>query len=375
MASTFRERYLKALLFGEPDRIPLMPGEPRESTLRAWRVQGLPEGMDYFQAVLAELGVKSVIPSIRVIADPFKMTPAFEEKVLAHKNGHYLVQDCMGAVTEISDCYDYTYLRTPKDFVTRRWHKFPVETRDDWEQMKERYRVDAPGRFGGVAEICRQPAPREFLLSVDFNGPFWQLREWCGLKNLCLLFADEPDLVREMVEFWEEFVSQVLTRVLSEAKADRVRVSEDMAYKAHSIISPAMIRQFLLPTYRRWVSEVRNAGCPIVDVDSDGYIGELLPLWIEAGINMCEPIEVAAGNDVVAYRKLYGKQMAYFGGIDKRAIAAGGAVLEAEVMRVVPPLIEDGGFIPSCDHGVPPDISWQNYLAYSKLLARLCGWI
>ena len=56
-----------------------------------------------------------------------------------------------------------------------------------------------------------------------------------------------------------------------------------------------------------------------------GTSRELIPLWIEAGINVCEPIEVAAGNDIVAYRKHFGRQMAYLGGIDKRAIAAGGA--------------------------------------------------
>ena len=154
---------------------------------------------------------------------------------------------------------------------------------------------------------------------------------------------------------------------------DRVRISEDMAYKAHSMISPAMVRKFFLPSYCRWVSELRDAGCPLIGVDSDGYIAELIPLWIEAGINVCEPIEVAAGNDIVAYRKHFGRQMAYLGEIDKRAIAGGGEALEAEVRRVVPPLLKEGGFIPGCDHGVPPDISWKNYVAYSRRLAHLCG--
>jgi uroporphyrinogen decarboxylase len=67
--------------------------------------------------------------------------------------------------------------------------------------------------------------------------------------------------------------------------------------------------------------------------------------------------------------------MAYRGGIDKRAIAAGGQVMRDEVMRVVPPLLEDGGFIPGCDHGVPPDISWPNFMAYTGLLAQLTGWL
>ncbi len=74
-------------------------------------------------------------------------------------------------------------------------------------------------------------------------------------------------------------------------------------------------------------------------------MAELLPLWIEAGFNCCFPVEVAAGNDIVAYRRQYGRQMAYLGGIDKRAIAAGGATMCAEVLRVVPPLLEDGGLI------------------------------
>ena len=373
---TFRAQYIKALLFENPERVPLLPGEPRESTLRAWSEQGLPEGSDYYQAMLAELGLPSMSPEFRTIAAPFKMIPTFEEKVLEHKNGHYLVQDWMGAITEIADTFDYTYIRSPKDFVTRKWHKFPVETRADWERMKERFQVDAAGRFAaGLAEAGRTSESRQFLVTVDFNGPFWQLREWCGLVNLCLLLADQPGFVEEMIDFWQEFVSAVLARIFAVVRVDRVRISEDMAYKGYSMISPAMVRRFLLPSYRRWVAEIRRAGCPLMDVDSDGYIAALIPLWIEAGINACEPLEVAAGNDIVAFRKCFGRQMAYLGGIDKRAIAAGGQALEDEIRRVVPPLLEAGGFIPGCDHGVPPDISWLNYLTYSRRLAQLCGWL
>jgi uroporphyrinogen decarboxylase len=136
-----------------------------------------------------------------------------------------------------------------------------------------------------------------------------------------------------------------------------------------------MVRQFLMPSYKRWESEIKASGCPLFDMDSDGNIEVLIPLWIESGINVCDPIEVAAGNDIVAYRQEYGTRMAYRGGIDKRAIAAGGQVIRDEVMRVVPPMLVEGGFIPSCDHGVPPDISWPNYLEYSRLIAQLTGWL
>jgi uroporphyrinogen decarboxylase len=153
-----------------------------------------------------------------------------------------------------------------------------------------------------------------------------------------------------------------------------VHLSEDMAYKNFSMISPAMVREYLLPTYRQWGEVVRSAGVPLYGMDSDGFIGELIPIWIEAGINVCDPMEVAAGNDLAEFRRQFGRKMAYMGGVDKRAMARGGAVIEAEIRRLEP-IIRGGGYIPSCDHGVPADVAWPDYLRYVELLARSTGWL
>jgi hypothetical protein len=375
---TERERFRESLLFGEPDRVPLQPGEPRESTLKAWHQQGLPAGADWREFLFETLGLprQPVRPRVE-LGVSFIMMPTFEERVLEHRDGHYIVQDWMGAITEISDAYDYTYIRSAKDFVTRKWHRFPVQNRRDWEEkIKWRYDPRHPGRFpADFYQRCRALQDRETVLRLSVNGPFWQLREWCGFENLCLLLIDAPDFVQEMIDFWSDFVMRTLEPILARVELDYVQVNEDMAYKLHSMISPAMTRRFLLPTWKRWVRAVKASGCPVVCIDSDGYMAELLPLWIEAGFNCSFPVEVAAGNDIVAYRRQYGQRMAYIGGIDKRALAAGEAKMRAEVQRVVPPLLEAGGFIPGCDHGVPPDISWPNYVAYARLLARLLGWL
>jgi hypothetical protein len=373
-----RERFHETLLFGTPDRVVLQPGDPRESTLAAWHRQGLPEGIDWYDYLMQLLGIQHVPSQPRVgLGVSFKMLPTFEEKVLDHRDGHYIVQDWMGAITEISDEYDYTYIRQAKDFVTRHWHSFPVENRYDWEEkIKWRYELQHPARFPDDFENrCRLLQDRDYALALGFNGPFWQLREWCGFENLCLLMVDEPDFVQEMIDFWADFVLQTLEPVLERVQPDYVEIAEDMAYKLHSMISPAMTRRFLLPTWEKWIKIIKASGCPIVSMDSDGYMAELLPIWIEAGFNCAIPNEVAAGNDIVAYRRQYGTKMAYIGGIDKRAIAAGGEKMRAEVKRVVVPLLEQGGFIPGCDHGVPPDITWPNYVAYAQLLAQLTGWI
>lgn len=371
----FRDRYVETLLFGQPDRIPFMPGGPRESTLRAWRTQGLAEGADWYQTLLAEVGLPKMEGGLEWAGASFQMMPIFEEKVLEHKDGHYIVQDWMGAITEISDEFDYTYIRAAKDFVTRKWHKFPVETRADWEAMKERFNPDTTGRVADDLDARTAAArTRGSALTIQVNGPFWQLREWCGFEGLCMLCVEDPAFVEEMAAFWTDFVSQVFDRIFAKGALDRLGISEDMAYKAHSMISPAMTRHFLQPSYFQWVDQVKAAGCAIIDMDSDGCIEELIPIWIESGINVCDPIEVAAYNDIIEFRRRFGRQIGYTGGVDKRAMAAGGDVMRAELARIAP-VVKDGGYIPGCDHGVPPDISWPNFIDYSREVAKLCGWL
>jgi hypothetical protein len=372
-----RQRFLASLGFGAPDRYTLDPGGPRESTLAAWHEQGLPDGVDWYEHTLDTLGIAR--PERRPRADlgvSWKMIPTFEEKVLEHRDGHYVVQDWMGAITEISDRYDYTYIRSAKDFVTRKWHRFPVQNRQDWENIQWRYDPRHPERFPEDWEArCQALRERETPLAISFNGPFWQMREWCGFEGLCTMMIEDPEFVAEMADFWTRFVLRTLEPILECVVPDFVEFSEDMAYKAHSMISPAMVRRYLKPSYEAWVAALRAAGCPIISVDSDGYIADLIPVWLEVGINCTRPVEVAAHNDIVAYRRQYGRQLAYGYGIDKRCIARGGEDLRVEVLRVVPPLLKEGGFIPGCDHGIPPDISYPNMVEFVRLLAQLTGWL
>ena len=372
-----RERWLETLLFGQADRCPLQPGGGRESTLARWHSEGLPEDVrDVAEYAYRMVGGTQDWP---VAGEGFyvseRMIPEFEEKVLEERERTLIVQDWKGNICEISNAYSVEYLRNPIDFVTRRWIKCPVSSRADWHQMRQRYDAEDPHRLpADAASKAMRLANRSHPLGMSFPGPFWQLREWLGFESLCMLFHDDPEWVAEMIDFWEHFVSRLLARAFKYVKPDYVRICEDMAYKGFSMLSPAMIRQFLLPTWKRWGDLIRQARCPVYYVDSDGFMGELIPIWIEAGVNVCEPVEVAAGCDVVQFRREFGDKMAYVGGVDKRLIAAGGTAIEEEINRLRA-VIEQGGFIPSCDHGIPADVSWRNFVYYVKLLAQATGWL
>ena len=370
-----RQRYRETIIFGNPDKIPLALGNPRESTLKVWKTQGLDRPCTDALADMLGLSGEAFL-KVDYLDVSTRMIPAYEPLILEHRDGHYLIRDHMGATVEISDQYDASYLRQAKDFVTRKWHKFPVTSRDDWLEMKKRYDPENPERFpSDFSEQCSKWKSRDTLLALIFNGVFWQLREWCGMENLCMMMVDDPALVLEMADFWAAFVGEMLKKICSRLELDYVFISEDMAYKAHSMISPQMTREFIQGAYNYWVPIIKNSGCPIIELDSDGCVDDLIPIWIESGINCNSPVEVAAHCDILEYRRRYGKAMAYKQGIDKRIIARGGRELEQHVMSIVPEMFKLGGYIPGCDHGVPPDISWKNYVEFGRLIAKLSGWI
>jgi hypothetical protein len=372
-----RDRAVATLRFETPDRVPLDPGGARRSTLDTWHRQGLPADVRNYNEFAYRLagGTQPWPEHGPGFLVNERMIPQFEELVLEERPASRVVQDWKGNICEIGREFSPEYLRNAIDFVTRKWIKCPVENRRDWADMQRRYDANDSARLPPeAAALGARLRDRTWFIELHFSGPFWQLREWVGFENLCTLFYDDPALTTEMIRFWEEYVARLLERALAVFTPDSVHLSEDMAYKEHSMISPQMARDFLMPTWKRWGEIVHKAGVALYGMDSDGHIGELIPLWIESGLNFCDPMEVAAGNDLVAFRRRFGRNMAYRGGIDKRAMAKGGTVIEREIDRIRP-VIRDGGFIPGCDHGVPSDVPWPAYVHYVKRLAEATGWL
>lgn len=374
---TPRQRYVATIRFEDVDHVPFEPGHGRESTRANWRKQGLPADVkDYLAYVRELIGIESQVTQPPVSPGVnMTMMPEFEEKIIAERPNSRVVQDWKGNICEIGKQFDPSYLRGAPDFVTRSWLKCPVESRADWPDMARRYDVDALGRFP-VDFAARGAAlrGRDYVSGLTFPGPFWQLREWLGFENLCMLLLDDPEFAMEMIDFWKDFISRMLARVFEHYVPDYIMINEDMAYKEKPMVGPDMARQFLLPSWRQWGEIAKASGVPVYGVDSDGYVGSLIPVWIEAGFDYNSPQEVAAGNDLPAYRGTFGKQMAYGGGVDKRCMARGGQSIRDEIVRLTP-VVQSGGYIPGCDHGVPSDVSWPDFIDYCRLLAEVTGWL
>jgi len=250
----------------------------------------------------------------------------------------------------------------------------PVKDRDSWKEYKKRLDPVTPERWPADWDAyVDKMNSRDYPVILSVGSFFGFLREWMGLERLLLTFYDDPDLIEDMMDTMLHLELEVIRRTVKDIKVDQASFWEDMCYKTGPLISPDMFSRFMVPRYRQITELLRNNGIDIIYVDSDGNVNELLPLWLESGINYIWPLEVAAGNDAAALRKQYGKDLILGGAIDKRALLKGKEAIREEVFSKVPYLLEQGGYFPSVDHLVPPDVTFDKYCYYINTLREVAG--
>jgi uroporphyrinogen decarboxylase len=203
-------------------------------------------------------------------------------------------------------------------------------------------------------------------------GIYGSLRWLLGDEDCLVAFRLDPDLVHDIMNHVTDLYLTLFEKVVQAGvRVDVIHLWEDMCGKQGPLISPKDWREFMGPCYRRIREFCDQNNIPILSVDTDGQPDLIVPPMIEAGVNYLWPLEVAAGCDVNEYQNKY-PALALMGGIDKRELAKGPDAIDKELDRVRP-AVEKGRYIPELDHGIPNDVSWQNYCHYAKRLGQMVG--
>ncbi|MEW6184303.1 MAG: uroporphyrinogen decarboxylase family protein, partial [Thermodesulfobacteriota bacterium] len=251
---------------------------------------------------------------------------------------------------------------------------WPVKDRTSWREFKKRLDPSSPARYpddwdGYVQRINSLTEP----VALEVGGFFGYMREWVGSERVLYLFYDDPALVEDMMDTILHLEMEIIKKVSKDIRFEIATYWEDMAFNAGPLISPTMVRKFMMPRYKKLNELLHSMGVDVIFVDCDGNLDLLIPLWLECGINFVWPMEVAAGNDAVAARKKYGTDLIFGGAIDKRALIKGKEAIKEEVMSKAPFLLEKGGYFPSVDHMVPPDVTFENFCYFVNLLREIAG--
>jgi uroporphyrinogen decarboxylase len=224
---------------------------------------------------------------------------------------------------------------------------------ENWERLVSEYRNrDYPLAVGGYP--------------IGFFGLPAHLM---GYENLFYIYYDRPGLIKDMLDTFTTLWLAIWEEMISDVSVDVVHIFEDVSSTRGSLISPAMIREFMIPYYRRVTDFFKARGVEIILVDTDGDCSEIVPLFIEGGATGMYPMEASTGLDVPAIRRDFPK-LQMMGGIPKRELARGRERID-EILRPVEALLKHGGYVPFCDHSVPPEVTWENFRYYRERLNAL----
>lgn len=358
---TNRERFVRTMHFEPVDHPPFFMASLWPDTWERWYREGYPQG-----AAPAEYFGYEEFHYHSVGIDTFLIPPIVP--AILEDHGEFVIRrDCFGAT--IKDFKDHTSMPQWLDYGIKEPADLePLMERLEWNNGAGRMPADWDARVKTIKESglgCQ----------VSIGSYYGILRSLMGVERMSTMLYDAPETIQRYNARYHDLIMRVLERAFRDLKGEIICGSggEDFAYKTAPLLSPDMYREFIMPHHRATVDYCKSQGVDLFWFDSDGNYLSLMPDLLKAGINIFWPMECAAGMDPLTVRRRFGRAARMIGGIDKMEVAKGKEAIRREMSRKIPPLIEEGGYIPAIDHSVGADISLENYRCYVETLKEMYG--
>ncbi|MCL2158484.1 MAG: hypothetical protein FWH48_03660 [Oscillospiraceae bacterium] len=359
---THRQRFLNVMEYKSVDKVPNIEVGAWGQTIKRWEDEGLDLAKVHFNWWIGEPNF-SIDPREYINID-YRMRPYFEYELLEKTDRYEIFRDALGVVHKA--LIEGTTLGTR--MCMDQYLSFPVEKPEDFKEMKKRH-IATPDRYppdfdSKIEDWKNCEVPLILAHNCQTLGYYWRMREWMGTEGLSYAWYDYPALCHEMCEFITDFTIEVSKPALSHGIAiDYVMINEDLSMKTGPLLSPDTYKKFVMPQMRRLVDFFKSNGVKYVFVDTDGNCEALISTFMDCGVDGLWPLERVAEMDPIRLRKEYGRDLRLYGGVDKMRIALGKKEIDRHLGELLP-LIEEGGFIPTVDHTVSPEISLADFYYY-----------
>jgi len=374
-----RERMLQALAHEEPDRVPFdLGGTPNTGIHRVALESVLPRIGHPDRAI--EVGIlplqlaripEDILSQLEVDTRGLWTNPGPDWRLqIEETSTHWIYRDEFGLAKAMPKkeglYFDPIERPLSGNFSADEIDAYP------WPSMGDRARVD--GLRDRVLEVIRRTGAaavmNTFYVGIFELGSYLRgYREFLCDLALRNKRADRLlSIATEMrIRYWELVLDEIGDLV------DVVAENDDLGVQDRLMISPDMYRELVKPLHRRVFSFIKKKA-PHVNVllHSCGAIRDLIPDFIEAGVDSLNPIQVsAAGMDTKTLKRDYGDALTFWGGgIDTQGTLPHGTPREVrdEVRRRIEDLADGGGFVFSAVHSIQADVPPANVLAMWEAL-------
>jgi uroporphyrinogen decarboxylase len=345
-----RERFLSALKFGKPDRIPLpsLFYSFHHETVRRWQREGVRRDVH----IVSNLGLErcDLVP-VNIGPIPHYEQAELEEieewRLGIDREIHAKVEEGIEEVEE----------------------RFPIRGPEGVEVFKKILSPESPARYPRFWEdYVRRVRGRSYPLGLYLGGPLSWLVEWIGPSGLAKELERGSSWVQDLADYVVAFLAATLGRAVREIDLDFALFSEPRVYKLVMISDRGAVEGLLRRIYGPMIGWLKDNGIDLIILSSPGYLGDMIHLWVELGINVLS-VQVEGGYDVASLRKLFGTRLSFIGNVDHRVLAWSKRDIAEEVGRKLS-VFKEGGYIPAPDHTIMPDVPWENFEYFMDLMKK-----
>lgn len=196
---------------------------------------------------------------------------------------------------------------TSDDGITGTVKQHPLE---DWAAFGTSWHMPDPNLSDGLYPVdwsaqktawaAQKAAGGTFQGRLRHGHTFLQLCDLRGYENLLMDMMDEEPLLLELIAQLEEFNLAVVHHYV-DSGCSAMKYPEDLGMQIGPMLSPALFRQYIKPSYERIMKPARDAGVPI-HMHSDGDIRMLVDDLVDSGVEILNLQDRVNGLDWIAER-------------------------------------------------------------------------
>ncbi len=233
--------------------------------------------------------------------------------------------------------------------------------RYDWPTVDEVVFPEVPPDFNLAAW-----KEDKVVLDMSFMAPFGVPWALLGMEKLMTDLALEPAIVEAVVAKVEAYTMGCLEVVLDRypGAIDLIGCGDDYGTQLGLLLGKGMIDRYFMPSLARHLAYARKSGV-LGYHHCCGAIFDIIPSFIDAGINVLNPIQTAAvGMDPARLKREFGSHLCFHGAIDIQHTLVTGTPDEvrAEVRSRIDTL-GPAGYILAPSHTLQPDTPPENIVA------------
>jgi len=190
------------------------------------------------------------------------------------------------------------------------------------------------------------------FLSGSHRETLWErCYNLVGMDNLMIAFTDDPGRVRELLHRVMDF-QLGMAQHYAEVGVEVAGLGDDLGSQHALLFSPDVLHEFFVPEYRRLFSFYKERGV-LISFHSCGHIEPVLPVFMELGVDVLNPIQATA-NDLDNVRRVTQGKMALSGGVSTHTVMQGPIeAIRRETRLRMWQLGREGGYFCGPDQSLP----------------------